>query len=292
MKSERKTERTAGTPAKGSQPEPRKHHPHWLRTIVEIAIILPVALFIKSNTLELFKIPTGSMEPTLYGAQDRGRGFGDHILVLRCVYGFTTKVKVPIANVHLPLPQGRWMIPGMHHPRVGDVVVFENPLDARIDYIKRCCGTPGDRISIKAGRLYVNGLVVTNSPATQSYVHYKNAGILADRFATVHDAVETMNRQAAGYTTPQAYDIKDCITINGRPYREFEMAYVRGRLPFNADLDPVESVVTLPDNHYMMLGDNSANSNDSRFWGLVPFDLIKGKAWVVYLPVKRIRVVR
>ena len=47
----------------------------------------------------------------------------------------------------------------------------------------------------------------------------------------------------------------------------------------------------MPPNHFFMLGDNSASSNDGRFWGFVPMDLIKGKAWVLYLPIKRIRMI-
>ena len=148
--------------------------------------------FLKSNTIELFKIPTGSMEPTLYGANEMGHGFGDHLLVLRCAYGFSSKIKIPFLNWHVPIPEYRVMIPGMRLPKVGDVVVFENPTDPRIDYIKRCAGTPGDHIKIKNGHLFVNDKIVTNSQATASYVYYTNAGMLCDRFVTVETAVNSI----------------------------------------------------------------------------------------------------
>ena len=255
-----------------------------MRTVIEIAIILPLALFIKSNTIELFKIPTGSMEPTLYGAQEMGHGFGDHILVLRCVYGFSSKVKIPLINKHLPLPEYHFnKVPGMRQPRVSDVVVFESPMDTRMDYIKRCAGTPGDRVGILNGRLLVNGSVMTNARPTLT-VYYKNAGLLADRFYIVRDQVNSIPAASREL-------IKDAVRINGRPYRAVDQEVTRNLSSFNPITDAITSEIIVPPNHFFMLGDNSASSNDGRFWGFVPMDLIKGKAWVLYLPIKRIRMI-
>jgi signal peptidase I len=88
------------------------------------------------------------MEPTLYGANDMGKGFGDHLLVWHSAYGFNSRIKIPFINWYYPLPKYRIMVPGLRLPKVGDVVVFENPTNAKIDYIKRCAGTPGDKIKI------------------------------------------------------------------------------------------------------------------------------------------------
>jgi len=308
-----------------------------------LLIIIPLALFIKSNTIELFKIPTGSMEPTLYGANDLGRGFGDHLLVLRFPYGLSGTIKVPLLNWRIQMPYQRLCFGGMHAPRVGDVVVFENPVDPAIDYIKRCCGASGDRLTIRDGHLFVNGRMITNAPATASYVRYTDDGLLSTHYAKVRRQVAKImenklanmlatNPAAAAAvckllsgprgapTLPQLIGtlrnnnellvelvspyarvqlikmmeqagcdaIKDAVYINGTRYREFEAEAQRGgRIG-----DPIESEVRVPPDCFFMMGDNSAHSLDSRYWGFAPLELIKGKAWVVYLPIKRIQLVR
>jgi signal peptidase I len=316
---------------------------HALSTAVQLLIIIPLALFIKSNTIELFKIPTGSMEPTLYGANDMGRGFGDHLLVLRFPYGLSGTIKVPLLNWRIQMPYRRLNFGGMHTPRVGDVVVFENPVDPAIDYIKRCCGASGDRLAVRAGHLFVNGCMITNAPATASYVRYTNVGLLSTHFAEVRRqvakimeyklanilatnpaaaaAVCAMLRGPRGAPTPaqligtlrnnnellvdlvapyvrmqltrmmereNCAAIKNAVYINGTPYRKCEANVLRG----GHIADPIESELCVPDDCYFMMGDNSAHSLDSRYWGFAPLELIKGKAWVVYLPIKRMQLVR
>ena len=147
---------------------------HIVKETVVLLLLLLFFFFLKSNTIELFKIPTGSMEPTLLGANDMGKGFGDHLLVLRGAYGLSSRIKIPFINWRIPLPKYRIMLPGMGLPKVGDVVVFENPTNDKIDYIKRCAGTPGDKIKIVKGKLYVNDKIFTNTPAQAEYVYYSN----------------------------------------------------------------------------------------------------------------------
>ena len=324
-------------------------HPKWVAVIKEtvvLILLLAFFFFLKSNTVELFKIPTGSMEPTLYGANEMGNGFGDHLLVLRCAYGFSSKIKIPFLNWHVPLPDYRVMIPGMNLPKTGDVVVFENPTDERIDYIKRCAGTPGDHVKIKEGHLFINDKIVTNSPATADYVYYTNAGLLCDRFITVKSTVDsiidkqlvavvktnshvrnelfsirakrkTENLNAAFASAinrgegllgvqfkeyiPQIMSIvqryhldtiKDSILINGKPYRVIEKQVENNTAGFDSVTDTIISEIVVPEKSYFMLGDNSSSSADSRYWGFAPLELIKGKAWCIYLPVKRIRMIR
>jgi len=103
-----------------------------------IAIIL--ALFIRSFIVQAFKIPSGSMLPTLQ--------IGDHLLVNKFIYG----VKIPMTGIVL-IP---WKA-----PKHDDVVVFRFPSDRSIDYIKRVVGVAGDTIEIKDKQLYVNGEAIT-----------------------------------------------------------------------------------------------------------------------------------
>jgi signal peptidase I len=114
-----------------------------LRENVEaILIAVLLALFIRTFVVQAFKIPSGSMLPTLQ--------IGDHILVSKFIYG----VRVPFT--------GATLIPGAQ-PQVNDIIVFKFPQDPSLDYIKRVHGVPGDRIEIKDKDLYINGTLFSDS---------------------------------------------------------------------------------------------------------------------------------
>jgi len=101
-----------------------------------ILIALAIALVIRTFVVQAFKIPSGSMIPTLE--------IGDHILVNRFIYGF----RIPYTRVRL-LP--------FTTPQRGDVIVFVYPEDNSKDFIKRVVGVGGDTVEIKDKRVYVNG---------------------------------------------------------------------------------------------------------------------------------------
>ena len=98
--------------------------------------VILVVFLIRSFIVEPFKIPSGSMMPTLLA--------GDFILVNKFTYG----LRVPILN-NIFLDIG--------HPKRGDVFVFHYPPDPSIDYIKRVVGLPGDKITYRDKQLYING---------------------------------------------------------------------------------------------------------------------------------------
>ena len=122
--------------------------------IEAIVFALVLALIIKAFFLQAFKIPSGSMIPTLLK--------GDQILVNKLIYG----VRVPFTDVKLF---------GMREPDRGDIVVFEFPDDRRVHYIKRLIGLPGDEIKIENKRLYVNGEEFVIEMA-----QFEDEGILAE----------------------------------------------------------------------------------------------------------------
>ena len=107
------------------------------REYLEAAIIaIFLALFIRAFIIQAFKIPSGSMEPTLL--------VGDHILVNKFIYG----IKVPFIN--------KTIIP-ISKPKRGDIAVFIYPLDRKKDFIKRVIGLPGEKIEIINRNIFING---------------------------------------------------------------------------------------------------------------------------------------
>lgn len=117
-----------------------------------IAIAILLALFIRTFVVQAFKIPSGSMLPTLL--------IGDHLLVNKFIYG----VKVPFT--------GKLLVP-IKDPKSGDIIVFRFPRDRSIDYIKRVVGEPGDKIEIKDKKLYRNG-----KGADDPHAHFTNTTLL------------------------------------------------------------------------------------------------------------------
>ncbi|MBW2599195.1 MAG: signal peptidase I [Deltaproteobacteria bacterium] len=105
----------------------------WSEAII-IAIL--IALFIRTFVVQAFKIPSGSMKPTLQ--------IGDHLLVNKFSYG----IKIPFVRETL-VPIG--------NPQRGDIVVFIYPMDRTKDFIKRVVGIAGDTIEIKDKEIYLNG---------------------------------------------------------------------------------------------------------------------------------------
>ena len=122
----------------------------WIESIL-VAFIL--AMFIRTFIVQAFKIPTGSMRPTLLE--------GDLILVNKFIYG----AKVPFTKFRLP---------AVSKIQRGDVIVFIYPEDAKKDFIKRLIGFGGDTIEIKNGTIYINNKPLLERAFSQRY--YYNRG--------------------------------------------------------------------------------------------------------------------
>jgi len=120
----------------------------WTETLVTAAIM---ALIIRALFIQAYKIPTGSMEPTLLGSEmskNHQRRIGDHLLVEKITYGIP--VQIPFTDIILA------RLPGIRDIKRGDIVVFMYPNDTRKDYIKRVIGLPGEIIQIINKQIYIN----------------------------------------------------------------------------------------------------------------------------------------
>jgi signal peptidase I len=128
----------------------RRKIKEWIESII-IAFLL--AMVIRSFVVQAFKIPTGSMRPTLLE--------GDLILVNKFIYG----ARVPFTDARLP---------ALAEPQRGDIIVFIFPGDRKKDFIKRLVGLPGDAVEIKRGTIYINDKPVLDAAFSQRY--YYNRG--------------------------------------------------------------------------------------------------------------------
>lgn len=111
--------------------------PWWLEYTAGLFPVIAVVFLLRSFLFEPFRIPSGSMLPTLH--------IGDFILVNKFDYG----IRLPVTNTKI-IPVGS--------PERGDVVVFKYPMDTQVDYIKRVVGLPGDTVEYRDKVLYVNGV--------------------------------------------------------------------------------------------------------------------------------------
>jgi len=209
--------------------------------------VILVVFALRSFLVEPFKIPSGSMMPTLL--------IGDFILVNKYTYG----IRLPVMNKK---------VMEMNNPERGDVMVFRYPADPGLDYIKRVIGVPGDLVEYRDKALTVNGQPVpTTNAGTYSYV----GNGLNYITAIVHD--ERLN--GVGHTMmtepgkPSVYPSQ----VVGFPYRE--------NCSYNAEGEGFACKV--PAGHYFMMGDNRDASNDSRYWGFVPDRNIVGKAFFIWM---------
>ena len=157
----------------------------------------PVLLFVfalRGFVVEPFKIPSGSMLPTLE--------IGDFILVNKYTYG-----------IRLPLLYTK--VIDINEPQRGDIVVFRYPKDNRTSYIKRLIGLPGDRVTIKGRGVFINGELVHTLPEPaytpdQSFAHEQQAQFLPRgddfaKFSTLYSAPRFSARLNQSLTVPAGH---------------------------------------------------------------------------------------
>ena len=219
--------------------------PWWLDWTAGLFPVILAVFLLRSFLFEPFKIPSGSMIPTLL--------VGDLILVNKYHYG----VRLPVVNKK---------IIANHDPQRGDVMVFRYPKDTSIDYIKRVVGVPGDEITFRRQQLLVNGQPAALEPLPPPGFYDEDLLRYFPEFKEKLGDVEhriLLNPQGQPYYGPD-----DKISF---PFRE------------NCRYSAEGVSCKVPAGHYFMMGDNRDNSQDSRFWGFVPDENIVGKAFFVWM---------
>jgi signal peptidase I len=205
-----------------------QHHHSLLEAFQSLVYVIVIALFIITFTVQPFRIPSESMEPTLL--------IGDFLLVNKEI--------------------GREVRPHLFAPaneiRRGDLIVFHYPVDPSLHLVKRVIGLPGDRVHLLVGRAYVNGQALNEPYAVFRLAASDNYRDEFPRMDSADPAVES------------------------RWWIEMRSLVSGGEL-------------TVPPDSYFVLGDNRNNSEDSRYWGLVPRADIVGKPFLIYFSLNSSR---
>ncbi len=211
------------------------------------AILLVFA--IRSSVIEAFKIPSGSMYPTLY--------IGDHIFVNKFAYG----IKLPFSDLVSNTPVY------LYHrdpPKRGDIVVFNYPKNPSIYFIKRLIGTPGDVVEVKNKVIYINDKM------------QERTQIKGEEFTKVKDAMDEAMLFGDGHYNSEKLELYK-ENLDGVEHEVLND-------PESFDYDLINwGPRTIPEGHFFAMGDNRDMSNDGRKWGFIPFEYIKGKAVVIWL---------
>jgi signal peptidase I len=223
--------------------------PAWVDYCASFFPVLLAVFLLRSFVAEPFRIPSSSMRPTL--------AVGDYILVNKFAYG----LRLPIIEKKI-FPLGS--------PRHGDVVVFRYPLEPSEDYIKRVVGLPGDTVVYRDRKLTVNGQPLPQErDGTYSWIENQ-------RFITTEQYKETAYNGTEPRTHLVAEDPQQPAVVMGN-VRNFP-----GR--DNCEYNDAENGFTchVPAGQYFMMGDNRDMSDDSRYWGFVPDENLRGKAFFIW----------
>jgi signal peptidase I len=198
---------------------------------------LVIFLILRAFLVEAYRIPSGSMIPTLL--------VGDWLFVNKAIYG----AHIPFSNASLP---------AYRDPRRGDVVVFVSPFQADEEIlghdptptlVKRLVGTAGDTLYMRNAVLYVNGIAQRQGFGTNGSVNPEMANAVDSLF----DWQKKVGLKASRFGPAPAQPTHD----NWGPF-------------------------VVPPAKLFMMGDSRYNSKDSRYWGFVPRENVRGKPLFVY----------
>jgi len=243
----------------------------WTGTII-------IVLFLIFFVAQSFVIPSGSMKRTLL--------IGDFLFAKKYSYGIPIPhlpwLEVPL----LPDFNGNGHLISGPRPKREDIVIFRYPKNEKIHYVKRCVAVGGDELIYQNKKLFIHfhegdEFIKANYPIAK--IKQINGKLWVenpymDKYPGIQYAPESGNifEILLQYITlGQKVDVKP-IYIEGLGGETYE---VGGNL-VNA------LYAKVPNDNFYMIGDNRDNSNDSRFWGPVPYRLIVGKPWVIYMSLE------
>lgn len=239
----------------------------WTGTIVLVLIFI---FFVA----QAFVIPSGSMKNSLL--------IGDFLFAKKFAYGVPTPhipwLEIPVwfdsdNDGHIIKGKG---------PKRGDIVIFRNPKEPKIHFVKRAFAISGDEVIFARNAMYLRPNEGDDF-IEQNYPQEDIVELFGKKFV-----YEPYKFKGINYTiNPAVGDPFDKLVqlslLNLSPMNQAQVPELGsgGELYFNAFYFKV------PKDEYFMIGDNRNNSEDSRFWGSVPYKLIEGKPWFVYFSLDK-----
>jgi signal peptidase I len=249
--------------------------------VMWVASLALLVFTLRTFVVQVFQIPSSSMYPTLM--------IGDHLFVNKFIYG----LDIPFSDAKLV----------ERSPKRGEVIVFAQPCTPDRDYIKRVVAVAGDTVEVRCNRLHING-----APVQETLVDATNCSY-DDR----DDGGQWEVRGCARYRETLGGITYETFHDPDRPARdalkvgdELDFPSLRDRTPMHCgqpqsgpaaanqapgkivdvksgDACELQVHYVVPEGHVFAMGDNRAHSNDSRFWGSVPLENIRGKAMFIWL---------
>lgn len=249
------TEKNETAPAEAAERKPKGPPKSTFREYFEsFAVTLVMAIFGMTFVLQAVTVPTGSMQNTIL--------VGDYLLVNKFIF-------TP-GGYELPfLPQ--------REIKRGDIIVFKYPgnkvrpekdrsrnppLQAyQINYVKRVIGLPGETVEFKNNQVFINGQLLPEN-------------------RIIGDAADDQSALETTETEGKRPEAKWDVYYRELPQKEEQglRRLMRNDYEFGVEGKPMQ----VPANHFFVMGDSRDNSEDSRYWGFVPRELVIGRAMFVY----------
>jgi signal peptidase I len=249
--------------------------------VMWVASLALLVFTLRTFVVQVFQIPSSSMYPTLM--------IGDHLFVNKFIYG----LDIPFSDAKLV----------ERSPKRGEIIVFAQPCTPERDYIKRVVALAGDTVEVRCNRLHINGKPVEETLLDDASCSYDDR----DEGGEWHAVACSRYRETLGGVTYETFHdpdrpARDALAVGD----ELDFPSLRERTLKHCGSDPttppaknqapgkivdvksgdaceLQAHYVVPEGHVFAMGDNRAHSNDSRFWGSVPLENIRGKAMFIWL---------
>ncbi|MBL0707601.1 MAG: signal peptidase I [Sulfurimonas sp.] len=209
---------------------------------------ITIVLFIIFFIAQAFRIPSGSMKDSLL--------IGDHLFAKKFAYGLAMP-HIPFIEMSIMPWSDRLRLIDGDTPKRGDIVIFRYPNNPEQHFVKRCVAIPGDELFVADKNLFVH--------------HKEGDEWIKENFKSFEIVV---------------FDKKLWVK---NPYRKKHPGIHNDEKIINNGRYPIQlfyfGATKVEKDTYFMMGDNRDHSNDSRFWGTVPYENIEGTPWFIYFSI-------